>query len=79
MFSGNREYLSFIETVLMSKLRNSNRKSYGGPTNLLVGSSSRYFKDFRRDDVYRKKILQLIEQKVLTSTRYANFRAILIL
>ena len=51
-----------------------NKESYGGPSNLLVGSSSRYFKDFRRDDAYRKKIMNLIEKKVLTETKYAIFR-----
>ena len=51
-----------------------NKETYGGPSNLLVGSSSRYFKDFRRDDAYRKKIISLIEKKIMTETRYANFR-----
>ena len=51
-----------------------NKESYGGPSNLLVGSSSRYFKDFRRDDAYRKKIMNLIEKKVMTETKYAIFR-----
>lgn len=61
----------------VEKQKNKNkikRKCYGGPTNLLVGASSRYFKDFRRDEIYRKKILALIEQKILTSTKYSRFR-----
>ena len=68
--------LNGINTVIDNKKRKNklNRKCYGGPANLLVGSSSRYFKDFRRDDVYRAKIQQLIEQKVLTNTKYARFR-----
>ena len=68
--------LNEINTVIDNKKRKNklNRKCYGGPANLLVGSSSRYFKDFRRDDVYRAKIQQLIEKKVLTTTKYAHFR-----
>ena len=61
----------------VEKKKNKNkikRKCYGGPANLLVGASSRYFKDFRRDDAYRKKIIALIEQKILTSTKYARLR-----
>ena len=62
-------------TVKKQKNRNRiNRKAYGGPANLLVGSSSRYFKDFRRDEAYRKKISNLIDQKILTSTKYAILR-----
>ena len=61
----------------VEKQKNKNkikRKCYGGPANLLVGASSRYFKDFRRDEIYKKKILALIEQKILTSTKYSRFR-----
>ena len=68
--------LNGINTVIDNKKRKNklNRKCYGGPANLLVGSSSRYFKDFRRDDVYKAKIQQLIEKKVLMNTKYAHFR-----
>lgn len=68
--------LNELNIVIGNRKRKNklNRKCYGGPANLLVGSSSRYFKDFRRDDVYRAKIQQLIEQKVLTNTKYAHFR-----
>lgn len=68
--------LNELNTVIDNKKKKNklNRDCYGGPANLLVGSSSRYFKDFRRDDVYKAKIQQLIEKKVLTNTKYARFR-----
>ena len=59
--------------------KSSNKKSsrrqrtgYEGPAHLLVGGSSQFFKDFRRDEVYKMKMRDLIEKRVLTNTRYAN-------
>ena len=55
--------------------RNKSRKQrtgYEGPAHLLVGGSSQFFKDFRRDEVYKTKMRDLIEKRVMTNTRYAN-------
>ena len=63
------------ENVTKKKLKSkcrSQRKGYDGPANLLVGASSRFFKDFRRDEVYKRKMRALIEQRVMTKIRYAN-------
>ena len=65
------------ETVSKKTLgsRNKSRKQrtgYEGPAHLLVGGSSQFFKDFRRDEVYRTKMRDLIEKRVMTNTRYAN-------
>ena len=56
----------------MKSKSKSQRKGYDGPANLLVGASSRFFKDFRRDEVYKRKMRALIEQRVMTKIRYAN-------
>lgn len=56
----------------MGSRNKAQRKGYEGPANLLVGASSRFFKDFRRDEVYKRKMRSLIEQRVMTRIRYAN-------
>ena len=65
------------ETVSKKTLGKRNKSSkqrigYEGPAHLLVGGSSQFFKDFRRDEVYRTKMRDLIEKRVMTNTRYAN-------
>ena len=64
------------ETVLKKKLGSRRdklkRNGYDGPANLLVGTNSRFFKDFRRDEVYKRKMRALIEQRVISKIRYAN-------
>ena len=66
------------ETVSKKTLSSRNKSSrrqrtgYEGPAHLLVGGSSQFFKDFRRDEVYRTKMRDLIEKRVMTNTRYAN-------
>ena len=65
------------ETVSKKTLgsRNKSRKQrtgYEGPAHLLVGGSSQFFKDFRRDEVYKKKMRDLIDKRVMSNTRFAN-------
>ena len=64
------------ETVSKKSSRNKSsrrqRTGYEGPAHLLLGGSSQFFKDFRRDEVYRTKMRDLIEKRVMTNTRYAN-------
>lgn len=66
------------ETVSKKTLGSKNKSSrkqrtgYEGPAHLLVGGSSKFFKDFRRDEVYRTKMRDLIEKRVMSNTRYAN-------
>ena len=66
------------ETVSKKTLCSKNKSSrkqrtgYEGPAHLLVGGSSKFFKDFRRDEVYRTKMRDLIEKRVMSNTRYAN-------
>ena len=66
--------LNCINTIVSKQKNLKKIRSQAYNSNLLVGASSRFFKDFRRDEAYRKKIVSLIEQKILSSTKYANFR-----
>ena len=56
----------------LNKSSRRQRTGYEGPAHLLVGGSSQFFKDFRRDEVYKTKMRDLIEKRVMTNTRYAN-------
>ena len=52
-----------------SKRGFNERRGYDAPGNLLVGSASRFFKDFRRDDSYKAHIRKLVEKRVFSKTR----------